>query len=178
MSTTTDLPGGQDFAQIMLAEDWSLLEASLERRVLVVFLRHFGCKFCQEALEDLSNLKPKLDSSNILLVLIHMEPKATSDNHLEKWGLTDVIALSDPTRYWYQRFGLEGGAKSTLSGFRNMVRSVQKSIDVSKFGYGVSAQIDVKQMPGVFVIEGGEVSGSYYHKSFSDRPDYRLLLAI
>ena len=39
----------------------SLSEVAEKQPVLLVFLRHFGCSFCREAISDLSKLKKRLE---------------------------------------------------------------------------------------------------------------------
>jgi hypothetical protein len=41
----------------------TLLELVDERPVLLVFLRHFGCAFCRQAIDDVSKVRTKLTSA-------------------------------------------------------------------------------------------------------------------
>jgi peroxiredoxin len=139
-----------------------------ENCVMLVFLRHFGCAFCREALDDFSQIKDPLCSRNIKLVFVHMAEEDLGDQYLEEYGLKDEEHISDPDMSLYEYFGLQQGSFRELFGLKVWTRalSVKQNTD-TKGNLG-----NMKQMPGVFMLQGGKIVSSFIHKSAGDRPDY------
>lgn len=149
----------------------SIYDKSQAKSVLLVFLRHFGCVFCKEALKDLSKKRANLSSRNVELVFVHMSDDETAQQYFSKYNLTGVDSISDPSCRLYEQFGLVKGSVSQLFGLKNWVRGFEvvvkdpTIISVKQVGDGF-------QMPGVFLIKDGEVKESFVHTSAADRPDY------
>lgn len=153
----------------------SLYDASYDQTVLLVFLRHFGCIFCKEALIDISKKRKSMESKCIKVVLVHMATTEVAEDYFKTFNLGGVLHVSDPECRYYQEFGLLKATSSQLMGLKNWVRgfevSVGKGIEVSIRNIG-----DAFQMPGVFVIKDGKIEESFIHKSPADRPDYERLI--
>ena len=153
----------------------SLHDVSCEQTVLLVFLRHFGCIFCKEALIDISKKRKSMESKCIRVVLVHMATIDVAEEYFKTFNLNGVLHISDPECQFYQEFGLLKATSSQLMGLKNWVRgfevSVGKGIEVSIRNIG-----DAFQMPGVFVVREGKIEESYRHKSPADRPDYERLI--
>ena len=73
----------------------SLYNLSEQQPVLLVFLRHFGCYFCKEAMEDLAILRPRLESNGIRLVFVHMSEFDVATNYFEEFKLKGVTNIKD-----------------------------------------------------------------------------------
>jgi peroxiredoxin len=152
----------------------TLLNLSEEKPTLVVFLRHFGCQFCREAMDDISKLRPKLTKQGTDLVFVHMADAATAEDYFKKFNLVGVKHISDPTCRYYAAFGLVKGSFTQLFGLQSFFRgfSVQ-----AKYGNDMGKNLgDSFQMPGAFTIYNGEIKDSYIHRSAADRPNYSQLL--
>lgn len=148
----------------------SLEELAKDRPVLLVFLRHFGCTFCREALADLAKQRDFFDEESVELVLMHMAPNETAERYFSRYGLTGVKHISDPDCEYYSLFGLTKGTFTQLFGLQSWIRGFSAGVVA---GHGVGTQLgDGFQMPGVFVIHEGKVLNSFIHKLASDRPDY------
>lgn len=153
----------------------SVLEISRKKDVLLVFLRHFGCTFCKEALKELSDLQNSEKLKNAELILVHMSLEDIASKYFEKYALGDVTRVSDPECKHYTDFGLIKGTFNQLFGFRSWVRGIEAGIIK---GYGFGRQIgDGFQMPGVFVISKGKVLSEFKHKYASDKPDYLKMVS-
>ena len=147
---------------------------SREKPVLVVFLRHFGCQFCREAMDELSRLRPKFEEMNTELVFVHMAERKVADDYFRKFGLSGVQNISDPTCHFYAAFGLIKGTFTQLFGLQSWFRGFTVQ---AKYGAETSKALgDSFQMPGAFTIFDGEIKDSFVHKAASDRPDYNKLL--
>ncbi|MDP4915332.1 MAG: SelL-related redox protein [Saprospiraceae bacterium] len=151
----------------------SVFNLTFENPVLLVFLRHFGCNFCKEALVDISKSRSKIETSGLKIVFVHMTDFDTAEKNFSKFGLLNIHHVSDPNCRYYSAFGLVKGNFNQLFGLQSLIRGFSAGI---KSGQSPSAQIgDGFQMPGVFVIDRGELKESFIHNLSSDRPDYLQL---
>jgi peroxiredoxin len=148
----------------------TLQEISNEKPVLLVFLRHFGCTFCREALADISKERDQIEAVGIQIVFVHMTDDSIADRYFNRYNLENAVHISDPETRFYKVFGLLRGNFNQLFGLQSWIRGFSAGVVA---GHGIGAQLgDGFQMPGVFVIHRGEVINSFIHKLASDRPDY------
>lgn len=152
----------------------SLLELSMEKPMLLVFLRHFGCTFCRETLRDLSKLEQEVEGRNTTLVLVHMMPSEVADVELRKFGLEHIPHVSDPEQLMYKQFSLRRGTLRQLLGIDVIIRGLKVGIK-DKLGIGKEMG-DSFQMPGVFLVYNGKIVKKYVHKTAADVPPYQELL--
>ncbi len=152
----------------------SLRTISDQGLVLLVFLRHFGCTFCREALSDISKKRKEIEGSGTKIIFVHMTDKDTADQYFTRFNLEGATHISDPECKYYQAFGLSKGTFSQLFGLATWIRGFDAGV---MQGHGIGAQIgDGFQMPGVFAIREGVIKSSFIHKLSSDRPDYYQLV--
>lgn len=150
-----------------------LLTASGDQPQFVVFLRHFGCTFCREALSDLAAINDRLRDAGMRLVLVHMSTKNEARVMFGKYGLQDVTAVSDPDRVLYRAFALRRGSPAQLLGWSVWKRGWDAGV---KRGHGIGwLRGDAAQMPGAFVVSKGYIVAQFIHESAADRPDYVVL---
>lgn len=153
----------------------SVDEASRERPVMLIFLRHFGCTFCREALADLAGKLDHFEQDGIGLIFVHMADDAVAREYFEKFGLGDPERISDPDCRFYAAMGLGKGTFSQLFGLQVMMRGFEAGV---LKGHGIGRQLgDGFQMPGVFLIQNGIVRERFIHRLASDRPDYEELMS-
>lgn len=159
---------------IYTSADSDLYSLSKEQPVMLVFLRHFGCTFCREALSDLSKLRSDLEQRNVRLVLVHMSEDDLASRYFKKYKLTPVDHISDPDLSLYDLFGLTKGSFGQLFGLKVIRRTLTAGVLA---GHGLGApQGNPNQMPGVFIIKDGAIQRKFIHHSAADRPDYLALL--
>lgn len=152
----------------------SILKLSHEKPILLVFLRHFGCTFCREAMHDLAQRKDIFQEHGVQLVIVHMSDQDIAQRYFEKYKLSEFESISDPDCHYYTRFGLGKGTLNQLIGLRTWARGFESSI---LKGHGMSTFIgDGFQMPGVFLVKSGVILEKFIHKYSSDRPDYDQLV--
>lgn len=148
----------------------NLYDLSHNRLVMLVFLRHFGCTFCREALADIAEQREKIEAAGSRLVFVHMTTKEVAERYFNRYKLEGVPHVSDPDCEYYASFGLVKGNFTQLFGLQSWIRGFSAGV-VS--GHGVGPQLgDGFQMPGVFVLRDGEIKNSFIHKLAADRPDY------
>jgi len=152
----------------------SLWDISSVKPTLLVFLRHFGCTFCREALSDLAQKRKTFSEKGFELVLVHMSDQETANKYFNKYNLSGVIHIEDPECKFYAVFGLVKGTFQQLFGWSSWIRGFQSTV---LEGHGIGPLLgDGFQMPGVFVLKNGELAGSFVHEVASDRPDYESLI--
>ena len=153
----------------------TVLDLSNEKPVLLVFLRHFGCIFCREALKDISNKRKEFENKGVHIVLVHMSDSATAEKYFDDYNLKGIIHVSDPDCMYYASFGLVKGSFNQLFGLKNFIRGVEQTIKGNLITF---KQIgDGFQMPGIFMIRQGRIIDSYIHKFAADRPDYENIIS-
>lgn len=153
----------------------TVFDLSFEQPIMLVFLRHFGCTFCREALSDISKNKDNIEATGVKVVFVHMADNEVAEPYFERYNLKGAIHVSDPICRFYTAFGLVKGSFTQLFGLKSWIRGFQAGV---MDGHGVGAQLgDGFQMPGVFVIQKGEIIEHFIHKLASDRPDYLKLSA-
>jgi peroxiredoxin len=147
-----------------------LSQLSDQQPVLLVFLRHFGCTFCREALHEISEKYPQIEEKGVKTVLVHMGSPEQGQLYLKENNLMGAEHISDPECQLYNLFRLRRARFTQVFGLRVWLRGFKAGV---LNGYGVGKLVgDGFRMPGVFLIYRGELLKSYKHQFASDRPDY------
>lgn len=148
----------------------SIAALSEDGPVLLVFLRHFGCTFCREALHELAVHTPRIAAEGTRLVLVHMADDLRADAFLGGYGLAHVDRVQDTECDLYRAFGLSRGSFSQLFGVSTWVRGTKAGV---WDGHGLGTlEGDGMRMPGVFLVHHRRVVRAYRHDRASARPDY------
>jgi peroxiredoxin len=152
----------------------TLLDLSQEHPILLVFLRHFGCQFCRQAMDELSKQRQKQAGRGVELIFVHMAENKVADEYFRKFNLSGVKHISDIECRYYSTFGLVKGTFTQLFGLKTWIRGFKAQ---ATYGNDMGAHLgDSFQMPGAFMIFKGEIRGSYVHKHAADQPDYDKLM--
>lgn len=150
-----------------------LTDLSREQPVMLVFLRHFGCTFCREALAELAEMRDDIEKNGTHLVFVHMSEDELAERYFTRYGLEGALHIGDPECKYYAAFGLVKGNLTQLFGLQTWIRGFSAGVIG---GHGIGSQLgDGFQMPGVFVIRGGVLQEAFIHKHASDKPDYDAL---
>lgn len=152
------------------SDGYNLEEMSHKSPTLVVFLRHFGCTFCRESLQDLQKVRNQLEIQGTRLAVVHMIDPKEASKELERYGLADIPQISDPECILYKKFGLKRGSLTALFGLKVWIRGFFAGL-VRGNSVGLEKG-DGFQMPGVFLLFKGNVLKRYVHSSAADRPNY------
>ena len=162
-------------ADLMLTNTGESVGAlSRKQPVMLVFLRHFGCTFCREALADIAGRRADIEAGGTQLIFVHMSPPDVAERYFQRYDLPGVRHVSDPDCRFYREYGLVKGNFRQLFGLQSWIRGFNAGV-VQGHGVGTQQLGDGFQMPGIFVVQAGEVRESYIHKLASDRPDYEGL---
>lgn len=139
---------------------------------LVVFLRSFGCTFCREAMADVAAVKTTLRSGGAQIAFVHGGSPEDAAPWFEKYGLADVMQISDPELSHYRAFGLGRTTVPSLASPQLWTRGAACALT---HGFGAQTAALMRQLPGVFVIRNGLIVREFRHSSPADRPDYLAL---
>ncbi len=159
-----------DLEESRLSENLSLIKLSHQQPLMLIFLRHLGCVFCREALEDISKARHELEQRGFRLVFVHMEDWEMGKEYLDKYGLSDCLHIADPKCVLYEKFGLGKASFTQLMGFQTLVKGFGKGVDLAQFGG--KAFGDAFQMPGIFCLQEGKIEAYFIHDKVWERPDY------
>ncbi|QDV51621.1 SelL-related redox protein [Gimesia fumaroli] len=153
----------------------TLDKLSEERPVLVVFLRHGGCPFCRQVLDQLHALSEQIEQRNLQLAIVHMMDNEQADQLLSRYDLQNVQHFSDPERKLYELFQVKRGNLSETigpaiwwSGFKTTILS----------GYlpGIPGK-DIQQLGAAVILDQSRVIASHFSQNSADLPDWDELLA-
>jgi hypothetical protein len=157
-------------ASYRLSTGQTLAEASAERVLALVFLRHFGCTFTRQILRGLLDLEQQARERDASLVLVHMLQSGQEIDYLGEHS--EIPRIADPRCELYRAFGLGKGGFFELFGPRVWWRGM---ISVVK-GCGVGHLAgDGLQMPGAFLFHQGKIIASQPANSAADLPDLGAL---
>ena len=69
MASRTDVE--EALASINTESGENMLRLAEASPVLLIFLRHFGCSFCRQAISDVAELRGELDRRRVRPVFVH-----------------------------------------------------------------------------------------------------------
>ena len=81
----------------------TLLELVDESPVLLIFLRHFGCSFCRQTLDDVSRIRERIEAQGIRPVFVHLGSPERAKPYFDYYHLSDIERVSDPNATLYAR---------------------------------------------------------------------------
>ena len=161
---------------IITNQGLSLACYSDHQPTMLVFLRHFGCTFCKEALSEIKKNRAAIELEGTKIILVHLETEDVAAKATQKYNLADLPRISDPTKKLYKAFGLQKGNMLQLFGFNVIIRGFIAGLINGNLP--AKPKADPYQMPGVFVIYKGAVMHTFKHTTAADRPDYIELAKI
>jgi hypothetical protein len=155
----------------------TLLELADESPLLLIFLRHFGCAFCRQTLDDVSKLRGEIESKAIRPVFVHLGTPERAKPYFDYYHLSDVERVSDPQASLYTQPVFKLARKSAFSHF--LIPTVWKAWlqgAIRKHGIGMIKE-DADQMPGIFFLRQRAIVRTFRYKTIADQPDYLKLIA-
>lgn len=152
----------------------SIREISSLRPLLIVFVRHAGCTFCRETLNDLAQFRPTLEREGFEAAVVHMSRPMEATQLMAKYGLDDLHRFHDPQCVIYRAFGVPRGSLRQLFGGPVWWRGFQAGV-LRRHGVGKLAG-DGFRMAAAFVVQDGEIVKSQYTTSSADRLNFAELI--
>jgi hypothetical protein len=154
----------------------SLLDLVDESPVLLVFLRHFACAFCAQALDQVSQVRSQIEEKGVRPVFVHLGSPERAKPYFDYYHLSDVERISNPDATLYQLPFFALSRTNPFSHFLNL--TVWKGWlqgAMLKYGIGMIRE-DADQMPGVFFLKDRKIARSFRHRTIADQPDYLKLV--
>jgi hypothetical protein len=154
----------------------TLLELVDESPVLLIFLRHFGCSFCRQTLDDVSRIRERIEGRGVRPVFVHLGTPERAKPYFDYYHLSDIERVSDPEASLYASPVFQVRRKSVFTQF--LIPRVWKAWllgAVGQHGIGMIRE-DVDQMPAVFYLRERGIAREYLYKTIADRPDYLRLI--
>lgn len=154
----------------------TLLDLLAESPVLLIFLRHFGCSFCRETLDQVSKIQEQLQVRGVRPVFVHLGSPERAKPYFDYYKLTDVERVSNPDGSLYAHPIFHLPRKHFLLHFlvpANWRRWLLGAI--RQHGIGM-IQEDAHQMPGVFFLREGKLVRSFRYRTIADQPNYLKLI--
>jgi hypothetical protein len=155
----------------------ALLELTEASPVLLVFLRHFGCSFCRQAISDVADLKEELARREVRPVFVHLGTPERAKPFFDYYGIGDVERVSDPEAKVYQLpiFALPR-IHPALTLLQPSVWAGWLKGAIFKHGIGAIKE-DGHQMQGIFFLKGAKIVRQFRYKTIADEPNYLKLVA-
>jgi peroxiredoxin len=155
----------------------SLLALAEASPVLFVFLRHFGCSFCRQAISDVAELRPELDKRGVRPVFVHLGTPERAKPFFDYYGIGDVERVSDPGAAVYQNpvFAISR-IHPVLTLFQPAVWIGWLKGAIFKHGIGAIKE-DGKQMQAIFFLKGSKIVREFRYKTIADEPNYLRLVS-
>jgi peroxiredoxin len=154
----------------------NLLELVDERPVLLIFLRHFGCSFCRQAIDDVSKVSQELEKRGAQVVFVHLGSPERAKPFFDYYQLSSVERVSDPEGTLYRSPAFLLARISVFKLFRPAVWIAWLKGAIFAHGIGMIKE-DAFQMPGVFFLRDRKIANLYRHRTIADRPNYLALIS-
>jgi hypothetical protein len=154
----------------------SLLDLVDESPVLLIFLRHFSCAFCAQALDRVAKVRTQIEAKGARPVFVHLGSPERAKPYFDYYSLSDIERISNPEATLYQ---LPFFALSRTNPYLHFLNpTVWKGwLSGAMFKYGIGMiKEDAEQMPGVFFLKERTIVRAFRHKTIADEPDYLKLV--
>jgi hypothetical protein len=152
--------------------DKSLLDLVDESPVLLIFLRHFSCAFCAQALDRVAKVRAQIEAVGVRPVFVHLGSPERAKPYFDYYHLSDVERISNPQASLYQLpFFALSRTNPYLHFFNLTVWKGWLKGAMFKYGIGLIKE-DAEQMPGVFLLKDRKVKRAFRHRTIADEPDY------
>jgi hypothetical protein len=154
----------------------SLLDLVDESPVLLIFLRHFACAFCAQALDRVSQVRKQIEAKGVRPVFVHLGSPERAKPYFDYYHLSDVERISNPQATLYQLpFFALSRTNPYLHFFNLTVWKGWLKGAMFKYGIGMIKE-DADQMPGVFFLKERKIVRAFRHRTIADEPDYLKLV--
>jgi len=158
------LDQANDFAKTSTGQ--SISELSNKGDVLLVFLRHAGCTFCRETLDELRKSRSAWEQRKLTPVVVHMGSEEQGLEMMKRYDLQDCPVISDPDCKLFRAYSLPRGSWRQLFGLNVWIEGFKAAI-VKGYGFGKLVG-DGFQMSGSFLVRDGRIKQAYPSKDAAD----------
>jgi hypothetical protein len=155
----------------------SLLDLVDESPVLLIFLRHFSCAFCAQALDRVAQVRSQIEAKGVRPVFVHLGSPERAKPYFDYYHLSNVERISNPDATLYQLPAFALSRTNPYLHFLNL--TVWKGwLKGAMFKYGIGMiKEDADQMPGIFYLQKRAIVRAYRYRTIAVQPDYLKLIA-
>lgn len=154
----------------------TLLDLVDESPVLLIFLRHFGCAFCRQALDQVSRIRDQIAARGTRPVFVHLGTPERAKLYFDYYHLSSVERIGNPDASLYQHPAFALGRMNVYLNLLDLrVWKGWLSGALRKYGIG-RVQEDGNQMPGIFFLKDRRIVRGFRYESIADEPDYLKLI--
>jgi hypothetical protein len=140
---------------VRTSKNATLSELSNDKKVMLIFVRHFGCTFCRETVFEMAKIDKVIKDKKYEPVFVHMSDQSFGDEFFSRYYDHPIHHISDPGRMLYKSLNLCRGTFSQVFGPMTWLRSITAGIFK---GHGVGEfEGDILQLGGVFILDKGQV---------------------
>ncbi|KAL0479601.1 hypothetical protein AKO1_007713 [Acrasis kona] len=152
----------------------SVDDISQHHKILLVFLRHTGCVFCQEAIRDIFDIYPVMMQLDTVAIFVHMETPNFFSKYLEELPeerLKDFVRVYDKDNRFADAFKVVNEASL---GYQNITRGIELLVTRGIMVKSVHARDGavLTRKPAVFLIEKGDIVHEFRVGAAHEKPDY------
>ncbi len=124
---------------------------------------------------QLHKAKERIEGAEFQVILVGMGTPENAEEFRKKYASSFPI-ICDPEKKLYSAFGLGRSSVTSMASPSVLVKSLRTMMEGNLPGI---PREDVKQMPGVFMIDReGTIRYSYYAKDVSDNPSVEELISL
>jgi len=134
---------------------------------LMVFLRHFGCMFCREMVKDLRAVSQRV-AGYPPVIFFYQGTVAEGEAFFPPYW-PEARAVSDEPKKFYTALGLRKATFTQMFGIQVWTCRLRA---MSKGNFVGKAVGDPWIMPGVFLVQGGQIVWSHRFKHQGDHPEW------
>ncbi|EFC41032.1 predicted protein [Naegleria gruberi] len=152
----------------------SVLQLSEKHRILLVFIKWFGCPICQNVIDDLQRYLSSFLLLNIVPVVCHQEDISKFSEYLSNTQLLHCRI----TKEMKKEFSVK---KASLLKHAKVMPSMIKLMVQKKKKFFLPSAHEIKGMDmlssfGMYIVHKGQVTSSYSSDILNARPDYGVFL--
>jgi peroxiredoxin len=155
----------------------TLLEVTDQGPVLLLFLRHFGCAFCRQTLDQVSAIREQIAARGVSPVFVHLGTPERAKPFFDYYKLEDVERVSNPEGTLYRHAVFHLDRQPIWRHFVTpKVLAAWLGGTLRRYGLG-KVEEDGEQMPGVFVLKDRRIVNVFRYRTIADEPDYLKLIS-
>jgi peroxiredoxin len=148
-----------------------------EQPAVLVFLRYFGCPFCQAQVVGLREDRTRFERAGADVVLVGQGDASAEAAFREARGVPFPILL-DTEREAYRAYGLARGSSMQLFGPKVALPFLRANLHQETLQRGLKGG-SFRQMPGTFVVDPvGIVQFAHRNRTVADNPTNDALLEV
>lgn len=143
-----------------------------DAKVLLVFLRHFGCTFCRQTIAQLKEFEPELKRRGVDSIILVFNGAMSDAKEFFKNRWPSVAAIHDPDLLHDKKFAISRGTGQQLLGPRALIAGLKGLLN----GYGIGhPKSDPFLMSGFFLLRGDVILKEFRPSHAGEMPTIEQL---